>query len=166
MNTTANNQKDLEVFQQFARKSGRKAKSYTATRKESNQVVVYTRVSGKEQEKNMSLPAQKEMIEEQAKKEKDAGEIVAYFGGSYGAHKPMDEKKFQRMLDFIGKCKEGISQIMVYNTDRFSRTGAGARKDYRRPAQKIWRWCFSITQPCDTFDPMERIQSEHAVFDR
>ncbi len=59
MNTTANNQKDPEVFQQFARKSGRKAKSYTATRKESNQVVVYTRVSGKEQEKNMSLPAQK-----------------------------------------------------------------------------------------------------------
>ncbi len=62
------------------------------------------------------------MIEEQAKRK--GWEIVAYFGGSYESAQTDGRKEFQRMLDLSESVEGSISQIMVYNTDRFSRTGA------------------------------------------
>ena len=104
--------KELQPFSRFA-KTDRQGNSLNNS---SKAVVAYTRVSGKEQEKNMSLPYQRQIIDEYANRE--GLHIDAYFGGKYESAKSDGRKEFQRMLDYIKKSKRKISQILVYTNWR------------------------------------------------
>ena len=94
----------LEVFQQF----GRSAK-YQIKKVETGNVVIYTRVSSKEQaDKNLSLETQRRAIEQYAERNKLG--ILGYFGGTYESAKTDGRKEFNRMLDFIRKSKNKVSR--------------------------------------------------------
>jgi hypothetical protein len=111
---------ELSTFSSFA-KMPRKITSYNET----NYVVTYSRVSTKEQhDKNLSLETQQKAFEEHARR--NGKTILASFGGTYESAKTDGRKEFQRMLAYIKKSHRKISQIWVYMTDRFSRTGGGA----------------------------------------
>lgn len=115
-------------------------------------VVVYTRVSTKEQaDKNLSLETQRKTIEEYALRQKL--NIVAYFGGTYESAKTDGRKEFMRMLDFLKKGKGQISQLLVYTLDRFSRTGGAAIKIAQDLREKHGVGVFAVTQPADTSNP-------------
>src|SRR5579862_469070 len=99
--------RQFDAFTSF----GRHGKTSHMLARTSKQVVVYTRVSGKEQEKNMSLPYQRQVLDEYA--EREGLTVVAYFGGRFESAQTDGRKEFQRMLDFI-KAKRGtVSQILV-----------------------------------------------------
>src|SRR5947209_2436059 len=90
-------------------------------------VIVYTRVSTKEQaDNNRSLESHRRTIDEFSKR--NGKNVLAYFGGTYESAKTDGRKEFQRMLDFIKKNKGKVNQILVYSLDRFSRTGGAAIK--------------------------------------
>ena len=132
----------------IASKFGRFSRT-TAKRNTTGNVVVYTRVSTKEQaDKNLSLETQRRTIEEYAKRQKL--NIVAYFGGTYESAKTDGRKEFQRMLDSIRKSRGQISSVLVYTLDRFSRTGGGAIKLVTDLREKHGIDVFAVTQPTDT----------------
>jgi site-specific DNA recombinase len=108
----------LDLFKPFS-KQNTGAKKVTGMN-----AVVYTRVSSKEQEDNFSLPYQKKVCEEFARR--IGYNVLAFFGGTYESAKTDERKEFNRMLSFVKKSKEKIAHIIVYNEDRFSRTGANA----------------------------------------
>ena len=115
-------------------------------------VVVYTRVSTKEQaDKNLSLDTQKRIIDEYALRHKL--KIVEYFGGTYESAKTDGRKEFKRMVNFIRNCKGQVSQILVYTLDRFSRTGGAAIKIASDLREKYGVAVFAVTQPTDTSNP-------------
>lgn len=108
---------EITVFEPFAK--GSKKKNGTG-----NTCVIYTRVSGKEQEEGYSLDTQKRECEEFASK--NGYEIMGHFGGTYESAKNDERKEFNRMLQFIKRSKTKVSYIVVYMLDRFSRSGANA----------------------------------------
>jgi site-specific DNA recombinase len=110
--------------------------------------VIYTRVSTKEQaENNNSLNTQFNSITTYAQNNKF--NIIECFGGKHESAKTDGRKEFQRMLTFVKKKKNNISHILVYSTDRFSRTGGDAIK-LAEDLRKIGVSIFAITQPTDT----------------
>jgi site-specific DNA recombinase len=112
-------------------------------------VVAYSRVSSKEQhDSNLSLETQNSAMEEYAKRTNKT--IVARFGGTYESAKTDGRKEFQRMLDYIAKNKGKVSQILVYLTDRFSRTGGAAIKLAEDLRQRYGVTIYAIAQPTDT----------------
>lgn len=136
----------LSDFSQF----GTRTKSHTSF-VDSNMVVTYSRVSSKEQhDTNLSLETQNKAMEEYARRNNKT--ILASFGGTYESAKTDGRKEFQRMLDFIGKNKGRVSQILVYLTDRFSRTGGAAIKLAEDLRQKYGVTIYAIAQPTDTRD--------------
>ena len=127
---------------------GNKTKSHT-TFVNSNLVVTYSRVSSKEQhDTNLSLETQNKAMQEYARR--NGKTIAASFGGTYESAKTDGRKEFLRMLDYIGKNKGKISQILVYLTDRFSRTGGAAIKLAEDLRQKYGVTIYAIAQPTDT----------------
>lgn len=134
--------KDLTVFQQFGKTDKKKVNRVTT-----NLVVAYSRVSSKEQTKNMSLPFQRQTIDEYAKRMNL--NIVEYFGGYYESAKTDGRKEFQRMLNFIKSRKGKISQILVTHVDRFSRTGGKAIQLAEELRENYGVVINSITQPTD-----------------
>ena len=86
--------------------------------------IIYTRVSSLEQkENNSSLKIQLKVCKEYALKQ---GLIVLKeFGGTNESAKTDDRKEFINMIEFAKKNKE-VRYILVYNYDRFSRTGPKA----------------------------------------
>src|SRR5580658_17612 len=115
-------------------------------------VIVYTRVSTKEQaDNNLSLSTQKRTIEEFAHRHNL--NIVSFFGGTYESAKTDGRKEFKRMLEFIKSHKGQISQILVYTLDRFSRTGGAAIKLATDLREKHGIAVFAVTQPTDTSNP-------------
>jgi DNA invertase Pin-like site-specific DNA recombinase len=137
---------ELNSFSSFA-KMPRKTTSYVDT----DYVITYSRVSTKEQhDKNLSLETQQRAFEEHARR--NGKTIVAAFGGTYESAKTDGRKEFQRMLDYIKKSHRKISQIWVYMTDRFSRTGGGAIKLAEELREKYGVTIFAICQPTDTRD--------------
>jgi site-specific DNA recombinase len=137
---------ELRNFNKFAKYGT----SNTSINRNSKQVVCYTRVSGKEQEKNMSLPYQRQVLDEYAKRE--GLSIVAYFGGKYESAQTDGRKEFQRMLDFIEQ-NGNVSQILVYANDRFSRTGGGAIKIAEDLRERYGVIVNAISQPTDLSNP-------------
>ena len=134
---------NLENFQKFAKSSA------TPTFANLKQAVVYTRVSSKEQaDKNLSLDFQKKIILEYANR--NAFNVISFFGGTYESAKTDGRKEFQRMLDFVRKTKGRVSHILVYTLDRFSRTGGGAIKLAQDLREKHGVTVFAVTQPTDT----------------
>jgi site-specific DNA recombinase len=131
--------KGLVLFDQFA-------KGKSSHLKRTNNCVIYTRVSSKEQELGYSLETQRKACEEYAKKTQYS--VMGIFGGTYESAKTDERKEFNRMLSFVKKSREKISYIIVYSVDRFSRSGANAIyiKDQLRD-QGIY--LVAVTQPGD-----------------
>ena len=87
-------------------------------------VVIYTRVSTKDQTDNTSLETQRRTCELYAFN--NGLQIIKYFGGTYESAKSDKERKeFQNMLSFVRNSKD-VGAILVYSYDRFSRTGTSA----------------------------------------
>src|ERR1035437_3605114 len=129
------------LFDQFG-----KGKHSVAIR--TNNCVIYTRVSTKEQaDNNMSLETQRKFCEQFAIK--NGYTIMGCFGGTYESAKTDERKEFNRMLSYVRKSKEKISHIIVYSVDRFSRSGANAiyiKEQLRHQGIFI----MAVTQPTDT----------------
>lgn len=126
------------TFEQFAKKSDK------VTLIDGSNSIIYTRVSGKEQEKNMSLTWQKKYCEELCKR--NGYSVLEYFGGTFESAKTDERKEFQKMLDFIKKSKNKVNNLIVYSLDRFSRAGSTWLIDQLRG------WgvrIISVTQPAD-----------------
>lgn len=135
------------LFQQFGKRSHEVVKI-----EDTKNVVVYTRVSSKEQaDKNLSLETQKKAIEEYTIR--NGLTISAYFGGTYESAKTDGRKEFSRMLEFIKRNKRTISQLLVYSIDRFSRTGGAAIKLATDLREQYGISVFAVTQPTDTSNP-------------
>ena len=124
------------------------AKGKVNLRKVSNRVVIYTRVSTKEQaDNNQSLQTQLSHCSNYAIQNKL--EVVATCGGTYESAKNDERKEFNRMLTFVKKSNLKIGTILVYSLDRFSRSGANSI----HIAQKLKETGISIqsvTQPTDS----------------
>ena len=129
------------LFEKFA-KGTRKACSLT------NNCVIYTRVSTKEQaDNNMSLETQRKACEKLALKNNYT--TLACFGGTYESAKTDERKEFNRMLQFVRKSREKISYIIVYSVDRFSRSGGNAIY-ITEQLKKQGVMVLAVTQPTDT----------------
>ena len=126
-----------------------------SSKKRGGEGVVYTRVSSKEQaENNGSLEVQRKYCDNYANS--NAIAIREYFGGSFESAKTDGRKEFQRMLEYVRKNKS-ISYIIVFNYDRFSRTGAAASQlsEQLRTEGIIVK---SVTQDIDTSTAIGRLQ--------
>lgn len=140
---------DTILFDQFA-----KGKKQLTTK--TNNCVIYTRVSTKEQaDNNMSLETQRKMCEQFALKNQYA--ILGSFGGTYESAKTDERKEFNRMLNFVKKSREKISHIIVYSVDRFSRSGGNAIYLTEQLKKQGVIVC-SVTQPTDTSTPSGSLQ--------
>jgi site-specific DNA recombinase len=117
--------------------------------------VVYTRVSSQEQaESNSSLETQLKLCKDYAKREGIT--IKQYFGLTYESAKSDGRKEFQKMLSFTKKDKD-IAFIIVYNYDRFSRTGPAAAQLCTELA-KAGILVKSVTQDIDSSTPTGKFQ--------
>lgn len=118
--------------------------------------VIYTRVSSREQAlNNNSLETQLEQCSIHA--ERQEYNVCKIFGGTYESAKTDERIEFERMLKYVRKSKEKISTIVVWNFDRFSRSGANAiylADQLRKQDISIE----SVTQPTDTFSPGGQLQ--------
>ncbi len=131
--------KSSVIFDQFA-------KGHSKALVKTNNCVIYTRVSSKEQEQGYSLETQRKACEEHA--QKNGHNVLGSFGGTYESAKTDERKEFNKMLSFVKKSREKITYIIVYSVDRFSRSGANAIyiKDQLRH-QGIY--LVAVTQPSD-----------------
>ena len=127
-------------------------------------VVVYTRVSSKEQaDKNLSLETQRKTIQDCV--DRSGRIVVEYFGGTYESAKTDGRKEFLRMIEFIKKNKGKVNEIMVYALDRFSRTGGAAIKLATDLREKYGVIINAVTQPVDTSNPSGVLsQGMHLLF--
>ena len=142
----------LAHLKQFANKNPK------ASRRKTNQVVIYTRVSSKDQMDNgASLETQKKYCEEFA--EKRGLNVIAYFGGTYESAKTDDRKEFQRMISFVKKSKE-VSGIVVYSYDRFSRSGNSGAMISEDLQKKYGVVTISVTQEIDPTNPTGAFQRD------
>jgi site-specific DNA recombinase len=134
--------KHLDLLTQFA-----KGKDDSNKPHQSRNAVIYTRVSSKEQaETNQSLEVQKKYCLQYALKH-DLN-ILGFFGGTYESAKTDEREEFNRMIRFVKNQHEGVSTILVYSLDRFSRTGDNASfisSELKRSGITIT----SVTQPID-----------------
>jgi site-specific DNA recombinase len=130
------------AIQLFAKGQG----TYTSKQVRRN-AVIYTRVSTKEQaDTNQSLETQKKYCLQYALKH-DLN-VLGFFGGTYESAKTDERNEFNRMIRFVKNLKEGVSVILVYSLDRFSRTGDNAifiSSELKRQGISI----MSVTQPID-----------------
>ena len=145
-------------------KFGRMPTKKVFQKQDSPNVVVYTRVSSKEQaDKNMSLETQRKTIQDCV--DRTNRNVLATFGGTYESAKTDGRKEFQRMLEFIKKSKGSVSEIMVYSLDRFSRTGGAAIKLANDLREKFGVAVYAVTQPVDTSNPSGVLsQGMHLLF--
>ena len=106
---------NLEVFKSFA-------KGGEITVQTNKNVMLYTRVSTKEQADNYSLKNQEEAAERYAKLK---GYIIAErFGGTYeSASGDFTRKEFSRLIKAVKKARKKPYAILIFIMSRFSRTG-------------------------------------------
>ena len=139
----------MEHFQTFAK--GKLKESRSALKN----AIIYTRVSSKEQTENMSLDVQRKGCENFALKNKLI--IKDTFGGTYESAQTDERNEFKRMVNFAKNSKEGISYIIVYSLERFSRTGENAIW-LSRQLRELGITILSVTQPIDTSNPSGVLQ--------
>ncbi len=123
---------------------------------ETNECVVYTRVSGLKQLDGLSLEVQLKATKEYiAKHELNARE---FFGGTYESASTDERKEFQRMIEYLKKTKYKISNILVYSLERFSRNEnvLWLSSQLRKQGIEI----VSVTQPIDTSNPSGIMQQK------
>jgi site-specific DNA recombinase len=100
------------------------AKGYDKKIANNKDVLVYTRVSSKDQEKNMSLDTQLDQARAFARAH--GFTVCDTFGGTYeSASGDFTRKEFNRLLDFIKNTKRKPYAILLNTINRFSRTGGG-----------------------------------------
>ena len=132
----------FELIQSFA-----KGKATDNAKQSQRNAVIYTRVSTKEQaDTNQSLEIQKKYCLQYAIKQ-DLN-VLGFFGGTYESAKTDERNEFNRMIRFVKNQKEGVSAILVYSLDRFSRTGDNAifiSSELKKRGISI----LSVTQPID-----------------
>ena len=122
----------------------------------SNNCVIYTRVSTKEQaDNNLSLETQKKGCEAYVIKNRYS--VLAYFGGTYESAATDERKEFQKMIAFAKKQKSKVNHIIVYSLERFSRTGDNAIW-LSRQLRELGISIISVTQPIDTSNPSGVLQ--------
>jgi site-specific DNA recombinase len=118
--------------------------------------VIYTRVSTKEQaEGNLSLGTQKKACEMYAVK--NGYNILSHFGGTYESAASDERKEFKKLIEYCKKQKLSSLKIIVYSLDRFSRTGDNAIW-LSRQLRDLGIQIVSVTQPIDTNNPAGVLQ--------
>ena len=101
------------------------SKRKAGIRKNTNNAVIYTRVSSKEQADNYSLEVQDNATREYV--ERHNLTLKNTFGNTYeSATSDIDRKEFERMMNYVKNPLNEIKYIVVYDIDRFSRTGGSA----------------------------------------
>ena len=81
--------------------------------KKSNNCVIYTRVSTKEQaDNNLSLETQRKGCE--AYVLKHGYDVLSYFGGTYESAASDERKQFQKMIDFSKKAKTNLQRQICF----------------------------------------------------
>jgi site-specific DNA recombinase len=142
--------KNLSVFGQFVKAPKPTTKPMT------NNCVIYTRVSTKEQaDNNMSLETQRKACELYTVK--TGYKVLGHFGGTYESAKTDERKEFNRMLLFVKRSKEKVSYIVVYSVDRFSRSGANAIY-IKEQLKEQGVYILAVSQPTDTGTPSGSLQ--------
>ena len=122
------------------------AKSTKASAIRTNNCIIYTRVSTKEQEQGYSLDAQLKECDEFARK--NSLNVMGYFGGTYESAQTDERKEFNKMLQFVKRSKEKITYIIVYMVDRFSRSGANSIH-IKEQLKDLGIYIQSVRQPVD-----------------
>lgn len=146
------NKNNLETLEQILKQSTTRQHGVSKKR-EKGYGVIYTRVSSQEQaENNGSLEIQRKYCDEFAARQ--GIYVKAYFGGTYESAKTDGRKEFTRMLSYVEKDKE-IAYIIVYNLDRFSRTGHAAAQ-ITSDLRNAGIYVKSATQDIDTSTPTGR----------
>src|SRR5689334_22512199 len=140
----------LNLLQPFG-----KQQKHTKQLLETNYVVTLSRVSSKRQfEETLSLENQDKYFEEHAVR--TGKTIVHKFGCTYESAKTDDRVEFKKMLEFVKlnntRSSKKISEIWVYMTDRFSRTGIGGMKIAEQLREKYGVALYAITQPTSVKD--------------
>jgi site-specific DNA recombinase len=135
-------------------KSFGKGKKQTHT--ETNECVVYTRVSSAKQMDGLSLDVQIKAAKEYIEKHKL--NVREFFGGTYESAAKDERKEFQRMIKYLKTTKNKISKILVYSLERFSRNenSIWLSSQLRRLGTEI----VSVTQPIDTTNPAGIMQQK------
>ena len=111
-----NKKRDLSNFDGFVRKK-------ESNKIKSKEVLVYTRVSSKNQaENNNSLINQRKSIEDFCT---NKGYIIqGYFGGTYESAKgDFTRTEFRKLIDYVSKQRTKPFGIVVWMINRFSRSG-------------------------------------------
>lgn len=132
------------------------AKGSKNIRLESNECVIYTRVSGAKQMDGMSLETQLNGTNAYAKKHKLL--IKEHFGGTYESAASDERKEFQRMIKYIKSTRHKVSKILVYSLERFSRNENSIWLSGQ--LRKLGIEIVSVTQPIDTTNPAGIMQQK------
>jgi site-specific DNA recombinase len=142
---------DISIFETFAKGT----KSHLTVR--GVNCVIYTRVSTKEQaDNNLSLDTQRKACNQYA--QKHGYNILANFGGTYESAQTDERKEFTAMLSYVKKCRQQISQILVYSLERFSRNDNSIWLSGQ--LRKLGIEIISVTQPIDTSGPSGQMQQK------
>ena len=139
---------NLTILQNF----GKGQKKITSG---SKNAIIYTRVSSKEQTENLSLEVQLKGCEQFATK--NSLQVKGRFGGTYESAQTDERNEFKRMVNFAKNYKGGVSFIVVYSLERFSRTGENAIW-LSRQLRELGITIISVTQPIDTSNPSGVLQ--------
>ncbi len=135
---------------------GKFAKGKVFKDERTNNCVIYTRVSTKEQaDNNLSLETQRKACDQFAIKNDLL--VKGHFGGTYESAKNDERKEFNHMLSFVKRSREKISTIIVYSIDRFSRSGGNAiyiTEQLKKQGVNLQ----AATQPTDTSTPSGKLQ--------
>lgn len=126
------------------------------TRIETNECVVYTRVSSAKQMDGLSLEVQLKGANEYVERHKLI--VREYFGGTYESAAKDERKEFQRMLAYLKKTKYKITKILVYSLERFSRNENSIWLSSQ--LRKLGIEIISTTQPIDTSNPAGIMQQK------
>ncbi len=131
---------EITIFDQFGKGK------ILASKRLTNNCVIYTRVSSKRQEAGYSLDTQlKDNMEFARKSEYN---VLGYFGGTYESASTDERKEFNRMLQFCKKSKDKVTYIIVHMVDRFSRSGANAIY-IKEQLKSNGIYIMSVRQPVD-----------------
>jgi len=123
---------------------------------ETNECVIYTRVSGAKQMDGLSLEVQIKAAKEYVEKNKLI--VRETFGGTYESAASDERKEFQRMIKYLKTTKHKVSKILVYSLERFSRNENSIWLSSQ--LRKLGIEVISITQPIDTSNPAGIMQQK------
>ncbi len=132
------------------------AKGTKNIRVDSNECVIYTRVSGAKQMDGMSLETQLNGTNAYAKKFHLV--VREYFGGTYESAASDERKEFQRMIKYLKTSRHKVSKILVYSLERFSRNENSIWLSGQ--LRKLGIEIISVTQPIDTTNPAGIMQQK------